>query len=319
MSAWVEVAQFTLTKNWQFTNAVEGKFFRVRHLQGRRVFSGWIAQADISDPAVPTLAEVRSLYCKEQGDLYEFPTPIAFGSRAIGVKRLDDSLSLWTLAIDVLDFSVEENPNVYQEFSGAAAALMDLLQGRDFADILAAIAAHEAAENPHPEYALSTELEAALVSRVTDSELATVIANFVTSSQLAAAIADLALEKKQNVITLTQTTLNGSLVEMTVPQRVLIRANSTAGFEVWITGHSQGTTPEFIYWVGSGAIYRRDTAASTVMVSLTGKKQAVLGNGNNWSPTLSADTVNGGLRIQVKGDPGKSVKWVARVHLTEAY
>jgi hypothetical protein len=342
MSAWVEVARFTLTKDWQFTNAVTGKFFRVRHLLGRRVFSGWIAQADISNPAAPTIADVRGLFCKEQADLYEFPAPIAFSSRAIGVKRLDDSLSLWGVAIDVLDFSIEENPNVYEEFSGAAAALMAMLQGRDMVDIVAAIAAHESAQNPHPEYALSTELEAALVSQVTGADLAAAIADRVTVADLAATIADLvttsaltaaitnfvtstqlsaALASKSNSITLTTTTTGNALTEMNNPQRVILKPNSTAGYEIHLTGQTMNNSgnPEYIYWIGSGALTRGATAASTVLQTQTAVRRSSSSNGINWSPDLTADTVNGGLKIRVPGFPNKTVKWVASVQLFEVF
>jgi hypothetical protein len=345
MSTWVQVAQITLTKDWQFTPVTAGQFFRVRHVQGRRVFSGWVVQADISNPASPTLAEARALFCKEQSDLYEFPIPVAFGARAIGVKRLDDSLVPWVVAVDVLSFDVGENPNVYQEFSGAAAALMNLLQDRGLAEIVEAIAAHEAAANPHPEYVSEGDLATALVDLVTDAQLTAALAtkadvadvaiigaalatkadlaalvDLVTDAQLTAALAtkaDAAALADQHIV-LTTTTSGNTLTEMTTPQRVLIQPNSTAGYEIWLTGQNMAAgATEYIYWLGSGALKRGASAASTALFSATGTRRSSGGSGSSWTPTISADTINGGLKIQVKGDPGKTVKWVARVQLTE--
>ncbi|NJR41146.1 MAG: hypothetical protein HC781_22770 [Leptolyngbyaceae cyanobacterium CSU_1_4] len=280
------------------------KFFRVRHLQGRRVFSGWIAQADITTPSLPLLSEVRDLHCKEQGDFYEFPESVAVGDRAIAVKRLDDSLSTWILAIDVLDFAVGENPNVYQEFAAAAAALSGKLSDRGLIEIAAAIVAHEAAVNPHPEYFSSVAGVGLVQALAAKADLTVITA---------------ALATKANALTLTAQTNNASLTEMNTPQRVLIRANSSVGYEISLVGHSTAATPEFIYWLGSGAIYRGASPLSTVLVTQTGTRRSSLGNGTNWTPTLSADTVNGALKIQVKGDGGKLIKWLASVRLTEVY
>ena len=128
-----------------------------------------------------------------------------------------------------------------------------------------------------------------------------------------------ALAAKSDAITLSVQTSDATLTEMVTPQRVLIHANSSAGYEIQLTGHSMGTVPEFIYWLGSGAIYRGASPASTILNTATGTRRSSLGNGTNWTPLVSADTVNGGLKIQVKGDAAKVIKWVASIKLTEVW
>jgi hypothetical protein len=184
------------------------------------------------------------------------------------------------------------------------------------AELAAAIAAHESAQNPHPEYALSAELEAALVSRITGAELAAAITNLVTSAQLSAALAN-----KSNAIVLTTTTTGNALTEMNNPQRVILKPNSTAGYEIHLTGQTMNNSgnPEYIYWIGSGALTRGATAASTVLQTQTAVRRSSSSNGINWSPDLTADTVNGGLKIRVPGFPNKTVKWVASVQLFEVF
>lgn len=159
------------------------------------------------------------------------------------------------------------------------------------------------------------------------ADLAAIVAGGGASSDFTEALAakaDLAamtaaLAGKADTITLTAQTVDATLTEMVTPQRVLIHANATAGYEMQLVGHSMGTTPEFIYWLGSGAVYRGAAASSTMLQTATGTRRSSLGNGSNWNPTITADTVNGGLKIQVKGDLAKTVKWVASIQLTEVW
>jgi hypothetical protein len=104
---------------------------------------------------------------------------------------------------------------------------------------------------------------------------------------------------------------------MVIPQRLLIPANSSAGYEIQLIAQSMGTVPEFVYWLGSGAFYRRATAASTVLQNTNFTRRSSAGNGSAWVITIAADTVNGGIKVQVKGDVGKTIKWVASVKITE--
>jgi hypothetical protein len=295
---WEVLTTLTVSREWQVSPPVVGEIFRIRHLS-RLQGEGLVCQALQNGSDLSTY-DVRSTYANIEPEIFSFVSFAGMTERRIAIKSLFQDAVPWLVVIE--RYNLADDPIDQPVLSSALTAAI--------ANLVTDSALTAALQS----YVTGSDFLAALSTRVTGAELAAAITNFVTSSTLTEA-----LSSKQNVITLTQTTTSGSIVEMVLPQRVLISANSTAGFEIWVTGHRQGATPEFIYWTASGAIYRRDTAASTVMVSVTSKKQAVLGNGNNWSPTLSADTLNGGLKIQVKGDPGKTVKWVAAVHLTEAY
>lgn len=393
MSSWTEVARLTLSRDWLFTSDTTGRFFRVRHLQGRRVFSGWIAQADNSEPSSPVITDPQALHCKEQADLYEFQRPISFASRAIGFRRLDDSLSPWELAIDVWEPLDQGSNSIYQGFSDSAIALMTVLKDGPSAEFATALASHEATEDPHPTYALRSEfvnlsailadlsdisslaaelalkadlaavnaaldlkadtfsvlsaladkadlatLAAALVLKADSSVTTAAIALKADSATMAAALAlkvdtvtaaaalalkvdtatlTAALATKADTITLTGQTTDATLTELTTPQRVLIKPNSSVGYEIRLVGHNVGATQEFIYWLGSGAIYRGSSSSTTVLQTQTGTRRSSLLDGVNWTPTISADTVNGALKIQVKGAASKTVNWIASVQILE--
>jgi hypothetical protein len=169
--------------------------------------------------------------------------------------------------------------------------------------------------------ALATKADAAamttaLATKADAAAMTTALADKVSTAALTAALAD-----KDGVITLTVQTTDNSLTEMVTPQRVILRANSTTGYEITLVGQRMNvSTPEFIYWLGSGAITRGATAADTnIPNATTSTRRSATTNGMQWNPTISADTVNGALKIQVKGSSGMTIKWVAKVKLTEVW
>jgi hypothetical protein len=299
---WRQVGIFTLTQNWQHSRPIDGILFRVRHLNVTAT-QGFIAQCVVDQGALH-LFEKQRLLSGDLPDLFEFVSPIEPGKRMIAV-RSDAFSTPWRVAIDVYE------------------------GGKVAPDHLALHSAHLASVNPHPQYLTgdafysalynkvsTTALTEALSNRATIAELESAIANFVTNSQLSKALAD-----KANSIILTATTTGSMFTEMNTPQRVILKPNSTAGYEIHITGHlmNNSGSPEYIYWIGSGALTRGATAASTVLQTQTAVKRSAHTNGTTWNPDLTADTVNGGLRIRVPGFANKTVKWVASVQLFEVF
>ncbi|MBW4514169.1 MAG: hypothetical protein KME11_03080 [Timaviella obliquedivisa GSE-PSE-MK23-08B] len=289
---WNQIAEFTLTQNWQYTAPLAGRLFRFRHLTSDPESRGLVSQGFLNETF--ELLDTRRINPKNQHDLIDFVCPDELiGYRRLALKLNTFSTTSWTVAIDVFEAVDPTNE----------PTLLSL-----------AIDDHEADLTAHSQYVDSTELLVALADRVKTSDLTAALADKVTTAALMTALA-----ANANRITLTAQTTDATLTEIVTPQRVLIHANSSAGYEISLVGHSTAATPEFIYWLGSGALYRGAAAASTVLQTATGTRRSSLGNGTNWTPTVTADTVNGGLKIQVKGDAGKTIKWVASVQLTEVW
>jgi hypothetical protein len=352
---WRQIGVFTLTPVWQYSRPIDGVLFRVKHLNVTGT-GGQIAQCVVDQDSLQ-LFEKQRLFSSDFPDLFEFVTRLEPGKRRIAV-RADSFSTPWRVAIECYeggnlapDYVTLHNAHLIADsphpqyllvdafYRALAAALADKVTTSALAAAIADKVTTSALAAALADKVTTSALAAALADKVTTSALAAALADKVTTSVLAAALADkvttsalaAALADKVTTsalaaaiasgtgLTLTAQTTDATLTEMVTPQRVLIHANSSAGYEIRLTGHSMGLVQEFIYWLGSGAIYRGASPSSTILQTATGTKRSTLGNGTNWTPTISADTVNGGLKIQVKGDPLKTIKWVAIVQLTEVY
>ena len=67
-------------------------------------------------------------------------------------------------------------------------------------------------------------------------------------------------------------------------------------------------------WEIKGAIRREGSAATTTLVKSTINEFSAP---TNWAIALSADTTNGGLKIEVTGVAATNIRWVATVHTSE--
>ena len=67
-------------------------------------------------------------------------------------------------------------------------------------------------------------------------------------------------------------------------------------------------------WKIEGLIRREGSAGTTVLVN---SATTVLDNTPSWGMALSADTTNGGLKIEVTGAAATNIRWVATVHTSE--
>jgi hypothetical protein len=63
-----------------------------------------------------------------------------------------------------------------------------------------------------------------------------------------------------------------------------------------------------------GLIRREANAASTVLVN---SALTVLDNTPAWGLALTADTTNGGLKIEVTGAAATNIRWVATINTSE--
>jgi hypothetical protein len=334
---WEVLTTLTLSREWQVSPPVAGEVFRVRHpniLYGE----GLISQAVLSGSEL-SIFDVRSTYSNVEPEIFSFISFAGMVDRRIAIKSLVQDAVPWVVIIEryVLDNNPTYQPVLFGDFVAALAAKADLaamttaLAAKiDLSTMTTALAAKADLAAMTTALAAKADLAAMTTALAAKADLAAMTTALAAKADLAAmttalaAKADLAamttaLAAKADTITLSVQTSDATLTEMVTPQRVLIHANSSAGYEIQLTGHSMGAIPEFIYWLGSGALYRGALPATTVLQTATGTKRSTLGNGTNWTPLLSADTVNGGLKIQVKGDAAKVIKWVASIKLTEVW
>lgn len=67
-------------------------------------------------------------------------------------------------------------------------------------------------------------------------------------------------------------------------------------------------------WKVEGLIRRESTASTTVLVSST---VTAISNTPSWGLALSADTTNGGLKIEATGQASRNLRWVGTIYTTE--
>ena len=97
--------------------------------------------------------------------------------------------------------------------------------------------------------------------------------------------------------------------------QILLPVNSAYAFHGTIVARqqaSQGTA--CAAWKIEGLIRREGSAGTTVLVN---SATTVLDNTPAWGMALSADTINGGLKIEVTGAAATNIRWVATIHTSE--
>jgi hypothetical protein len=95
---------------------------------------------------------------------------------------------------------------------------------------------------------------------------------------------------------------------------IYLSNNSAYGFTGTIVGKQSGSTNACM-WKVTGLIARGANAAST---TLTFSSVDLVSNAPGWgTPTLAADTTNGGLQVQVVGLAATNIQWTATIETTE--
>lgn len=115
----------------------------------------------------------------------------------------------------------------------------------------------------------------------------------------------------------TATTLISDAVASPTPylsNQVILSNNSAYGFTGTILAKQAGST-NAAYWKVEGLLVRGASAGATVLLSPT---ITLVSNVPGWgTPTLAADTSNGGLQIQVTGAAATNIQWTAVIETTE--
>jgi hypothetical protein len=112
--------------------------------------------------------------------------------------------------------------------------------------------------------------------------------------------------------TATTVTVEGQAAVAT--NQVILSNNSSYRFKGTIIGKQSGST-NVAAWDVDGIIVRGANAAST---TLSLGNVTLVQNTPAWgTPTLAADTTNGGLRVQVIGAAATNIQWTAAIETTE--
>jgi hypothetical protein len=112
----------------------------------------------------------------------------------------------------------------------------------------------------------------------------------------------------------TATTLTAGGGGAIYDNQLIIFNNSAVRFKGTIIGKKSGTT-DFASWDIDGVLVRGANAAST---TLAVSNVTLVQNTPAWgTPTLAAETTNGGLRVQVTGAAATNIQWTAVIETTE--
>jgi hypothetical protein len=116
---------------------------------------------------------------------------------------------------------------------------------------------------------------------------------------------------------------NGDIIITTTGTRnvLILPNNSLFGFKGTVVGAVSGSIGSgYAAWTFEGSIARGATAASTTLlgvptISMMGADSVALTN--NWYIAIDVDTVNGWLRVTVRGDTTNSIRWYCRLDTSE--
>jgi hypothetical protein len=100
--------------------------------------------------------------------------------------------------------------------------------------------------------------------------------------------------------------------------QVILPNNSAYSFSGTIIAREQAFDgSDYASWEIKGALLRDANAASTVLGNGIQNKLYATSGASAWAIALTADTTNGGLKIEVTGAASTNIRWVATVNTSE--
>ena len=97
--------------------------------------------------------------------------------------------------------------------------------------------------------------------------------------------------------------------------QIILPNNSAYSFSGTIVARESATDgTDCAAWEVKGLIRREGSAGTTVLVN---SATTVLDNTPGWGLALSADTTNGGLKVEATGAASTNIRWVATIHTSE--
>lgn len=126
-------------------------------------------------------------------------------------------------------------------------------------------------------------------------------------------------DAQQGLYVLRNSTTNATATELFMngsSTRVALPNNSVFCFDIFVTGRRTDAT-------GGSAGYRfvgvmkRDASAATTALTGSVSKTVIAETNVAWDASVTADTTNGSILIQVTGEAAKTIRWVAVVKTVE--
>jgi len=113
----------------------------------------------------------------------------------------------------------------------------------------------------------------------------------------------------------TATAFKSGGIAVSNDNQLILPDNSAFAFHGTIVARQQASAgTASAAWKVEGLIRREGSAGTTVLVN---SATTVLDNTPSWGLTLSADTTNGGLKIEATGAASTNIRWVATIHTSE--
>ena len=112
----------------------------------------------------------------------------------------------------------------------------------------------------------------------------------------------------------TATTLTTNSSAASTNNQVILSNQSAYRFKGSIVGKQSGSTNAAVWDIDGFIVRGANAAATTLLIS----NVTLVQNTPAWgTPTLAADTTNGGLRVQVTGAAATNIQWTAVIETTE--
>lgn len=116
-------------------------------------------------------------------------------------------------------------------------------------------------------------------------------------------------------------TINNTPAEMFIDGtggsiRLALPDDATWTFKITVTAHRTDLGNGHAGYTAAGVIYRGAGAATTAIQG--SPQKTVLAESNpSWDINISADNINGSLKVTVTGENGKTIRWVALIETVE--
>jgi hypothetical protein len=115
--------------------------------------------------------------------------------------------------------------------------------------------------------------------------------------------------------TATILSANGNAAAISAATQIVLPNNSAYSFSGTIVARQQAADgTACAAWKVEGLIRREGSAGTTTLV---GSTVTAISNTPSWGLALSADTTNGGLKIEATGAASTDIRWVATIHTSE--
>lgn len=124
---------------------------------------------------------------------------------------------------------------------------------------------------------------------------------------------ELILYARTTTATETEMFANGTVAS----DRLVLPNNSMWSFRIMLQGMRTDVRGDAMAWIIEGSIDRESSAGTTALVSSVTTTEISNSGALTWTPTVSADTTNGALKVTVIGEAGKTIRWFARVSTVE--